>query len=830
MTISADLGQNIILMIALTFLFHLLLRYATNLSEGLFVVTGGVVFGLVGLVSMQLPIEVQPGILIDSRVLLTLMAGPFCGGWAALITGSILSVYRYSLGGVGAWAGIGTLVTAAFFGLYLGVKWQGRQQALTVTYLLVVGLLLALMSLAWIFALPDFAQSWQVFSLIALPVLVTTPLAVLLLGLLLRHEMKYLALQSAIQEKELYNRALFEHSPIGLVLSRTNGEVVDVNQAFAQIIGRTVEEAKQLGRWQITPDSYQQDEALHLEKLATTGRHGPYEKELIHLRGHRVPVRLFSTFLVQKNCRYIWSSVEDITETKQAVQALQKSEHRYRSLFLEMITGMALHEVIVDEGGRVVDYRFLEVNPKFEALTGLTAKALIGRTLLEVMPATQRGWIQKYGEVALTGNSIHFEEYDTVLDRYWEVFAYSPQPGQFVSLFLDITERKKNEEALHLIRFSVDNIQDAMYWVRLDGTIANVNQAACQALGYPRERLLSLTVIDLGNAFPNESWQAHWLKVKEEGSYTFEAQHRRQDGEMFPVEVSTNYLDSKGEAFIFYSVRDISERRRVEKERTQLQQQTIHFGQLATVGVLAGGVAHEVNNPNNSIRFNAAMVADVWADAVPFLERSRQEEGDFLLAGIPVAEVLGTMPRLFEGILKSSVRIQGIIQNLKHLSRQDKGVLDQKVDIQEVLSRAIAILQGKINQSCHRFHFEKENKTLQVLGNAQQLEQLFINLILNALQALEDPDRKILIQVVPDPEAKKVCVLVKDEGRGVPGEDLQRLTNPFFSTGSQANGTGLGLSISRSIVENHGGKMSFESRMGEGTTVTIEFSLLTPSQ
>ncbi|MEJ2725736.1 MAG: MASE3 domain-containing protein, partial [Deltaproteobacteria bacterium] len=132
-------------------------------------------------------------------------------------------------------------------------------------------------------------------------------------------------------------------------------------------------------------------------------------------------------------------------DLKQSEEALRESEERYRLLFSEMISGFALHKIILDEEGKPKDYLFLNVNPAFERITGLKAEEIIGKSVLEVLPQTESSWIKTYGEVALNGKPIRFENYSRELDKHFEAFAFSPKKGQFAVTFSDVTERKKGE-------------------------------------------------------------------------------------------------------------------------------------------------------------------------------------------------------------------------------------------------------------------------------------------------------------------------------------------------------------------------------------------------
>ena len=173
-------------------------------------------------------------------------------------------------------------------------------------------------------------------------------------------------------------------------------------------------------------------------------------------------------------------NVNDLTRSE---QALRESEVRFRSLFQNMDSLFSLYEVVLDEGGKPRDYRFIEINPPYEKFIGIPSSELIGRTLLEVFPLTESYWMDKFNEVYNTGIPSHFENDSQELDTYIELSIYMPQAGQIALISSDITERKRAEEALHLFKDLVEHSSDAIGMSTPDGRHYYQNEAFNRLFG-----------------------------------------------------------------------------------------------------------------------------------------------------------------------------------------------------------------------------------------------------------------------------------------------------------------------------------------------------------
>jgi polar amino acid transport system substrate-binding protein len=239
--------------------------------------------------------------------------------------------------------------------------------------------------------------------------------------------------------------------------------------------------------------------------------------------------------------------------------------------------------------------------------------------------------------------------------------------------------------------------------------------------------------------------------------------------------------------------REIAERRHAEEELRLNQQQLQQADKMAALGILVSGVAHEINNPTGLILLEVPTLRRFTTDATKILERYYQENGDFSCGGLPYSRMRDEIPRSLEKLQDAGKRIKRIVDDLKDFARQGNSTCNENVDLNSVAQASVRLVEPTIRKSTTCFSTEYESCLPTVLGNAQRIEQVMVNLILNACQAL--PDTSCCIQLITgcNRESGTVFFRLRDEGSGISPEHLARLTDPFFTTKRDMGGTGLGL-------------------------------------
>ena len=401
----------------------------------------------------------------------------------------------------------------------------------------------------------------------------------------------------------------------------------------------------------------------------------------------------------------------------------------------------------------------------------------------------------------------------------------------------DITERKRAETELRLTQFAVEHASEAIERIDREGHLMYVNEAGCRDLGYSSEELLALSVSDINPQYSKENWQRLWSEIKSRRSMTIEAEHRTKQGQIFPVEITANYMEFDGQEYVVAFARNVAERRALESQLRQAQK-------LEGIGQLASGIAHEINTPAQFVTDNTTFLKE---SSVPLLQLLSLA-GDMRLAadaGSTSKELLARfdqqvkesdlpylekeIPKALEQSLDGLHRISKIVRAMKEFSHPGSG---EKVptDINRALETTITVAR---NEWKYVAELETEfDTTLPLVPCLQgEFNQAMLNLIVNAAQAIagvvgDGSKGKGRITITTRRAEQSVEIAIHDTGPGIPSKIQSRIFEPFFTTKPVGKGTGQGLSLAHStIVKRHRGRIWFESEVGRGTTFFVHLPL-----
>ncbi len=416
------------------------------------------------------------------------------------------------------------------------------------------------------------------------------------------------------------------------------------------------------------------------------------------------------------------------------------------------------------------------------------------------------------------------------------------------------------QESERKFRNIFDNAQVGLFRTQIaDGKILEGNDRLAQMFGY-KTRVEFVGECILSKHYVQPETRARLLDLlnKTGEVRNFEASFYRIDGSIFWVRYSCRIYSEKGyiegvavditdqkkveealkqakeelenrvklrtaelEAVAKKLKNEITERKRAASEALMRQEQLLQADRMASLGFLVSGVAHEINNPNGLILMNLPTLNAFWKDAVPVLDQYFQQHGDFVLGGLKFSKIREQIPQILTVVQTSAVRIKRIVGDLKHYTRSSDPSLRELMDLNSVVRDAVRLVANTIKRATDHFAVEYGNNMPKIHGNSQRIEQVVVNLILNACQALENREKEIFITTHCDPKVEQNVLEVRDHGIGIAKKDLPHLLDPFFTTRREAGGTGLGLSVSSGIVQEHGGTLTIHSRPGEGTSVLL---------
>ena len=415
------------------------------------------------------------------------------------------------------------------------------------------------------------------------------------------------------------------------------------------------------------------------------------------------------------------------------------------------------------------------------------------------------------------------------------VWDENGRPVRMAGYISDITSRKETENALleSGLRFRriFEESEDAIVFFKPGtSTFIDVNRTTEKLFGFSKAELMSQGLECFCLPEDVVSFNSIICNIRHrEISHMDDMVNRRKDGTEIRVSVHGKLIKLTGVDVVYCTLRDITARFHLEEEARNIQAKLIQANKMTSLGLLVSGVAHEINNPNNFIMANSRLLSRVWQDALKILREYYRENGEFQIGGISFSVMEEDAAHLFTGIIDGSHRINGIVNNLKNFVRQERSLMGREVEVNRVITAAVSILHHHLTKHTEKFHLDLDENIPRVTGSGQQLEQVVMNLLMNACQALPDKGHGIWLATGYDERTGHVTIVVRDEGVGMPDNIHDRVLEPFFTTKLDSGGTGLGLSISQSIVKDHGGLLEFMSVPGEGTTFIVKIPAAEPA-
>lgn len=257
-------------------------------------------------------------------------------------------------------------------------------------------------------------------------------------------------------------------------------------------------------------------------------------------------------------------------------------------------------------------------------------------------------------------------------------------------------------------------------------------------------------------------------------------------------------------------------------EQSRLREkQLLQADKMTSLGILVAGVAHEINNPATALMLNAPNLKKAWKTFTPVLDKHFKENPTMLFGSMSYPELSQRIDAMLSAIHDGSARIKKIITELKDFSKPAGSAMNDEIDIGQLVEKSVDLMRPHLKKATKHLLVESTPDLPSIKGNFQKLQQVIINLLVNAGQALENMDQSITIKTSKKIRPGFISIQVCDTGPGLTKDNLKKICNPFFTTRRDEGGTGLGLSISEKIISGHKGILEFESTPGEGLTATI---------
>jgi len=577
-----------------------------------------------------------------------------------------------------------------------------------------------------------------------------------------------------------------------IFLYRPDGSLIYVNEVAYKSRGYNKEELMAINGWDLTIPEFAELFDSQVKEIMDKGE---ATFESVHLRkdGTSMQVEIHSRVIKVGNEDLILSVCRDITKRKQAEE-----------FATTLIHSAQIGVYVVQDG------KFEIINPQIMEVTGLNQDQLLARNALSLVHPEDRAMVRENAIKMLKGERLEPYEF-RVCDKagnikvVMEAVAPVIYKGKQATLgnFMDITEHKQVEEALResreQLRKMFESVTDGISVIDLNGVITEVNQRMVAIHEFSsKDELLGRSAFELVAPRDHERIATNMREAIKQGRIrSMEYTLLKANGTEFPGELSTNVLKnaSGNPAGHITIVRDITERK-------GMQEQLMLTDRLASIGELASGIAHELNNPLTSIIGFSQLLME------------KKDTAD------DVKEDLGL-------VHSEAQRAAGIVKNLLTFARKHAPVkqLSQINGIIEDVLRLRAYEQKVSNIEVIK---QFDPKLPQIMIDHFQIRQVFLNLIINAEYFMAEAHNRGTLTITTKRSDNIAMISIADDGPGISKENLSRIFSPFYTTKEVGKGTGLGLSICHGIVAEHSGNIYVRSQLGKGATFVVELPISSP--
>jgi len=258
---------------------------------------------------------------------------------------------------------------------------------------------------------------------------------------------------------------------------------------------------------------------------------------------------------------------------------------------------------------------------------------------------------------------------------------------------------------------------------------------------------------------------------------------------------------------------------RVITKEKNMEQQLLQADKLASLGQLVSGIAHEINNPNTFIKGNLIIIQEALSDMLPIIDRAFESDPSLKIARLNYEIFRQSIPVLVDDMVQGANRIKGIVDGLRKFAKKDEGLLNEQVNVNNIIESCLRLVDNQIKRTSD-VNVEFDPDLPEVIGNSQKLQQVVVNVLINASQAIDKPKGNIMVETYRE-NAEEIVVKISDNGKGMDEKTLKQIFDPFFTSKRHHGGTGLGLSIAYGIIKEHKGRIDVESKPGLGTTFYI---------